>query len=149
MRGKLDDIQIQNVLCSQMVGRIACTDGKIPYIVPVTYTYDGTYIYCQTDEGAKLKILRKNPNVCFEVDIVSNISNWQCVIVSGKFEELKKKDAEDARRILYDNVFTLLTERIVHSHEHAVETTLDDNNRVKNIMYRIRIEKISGRFQKE
>ena len=45
MLGQLNDTQIQNILSSQAVGRLACTDGKQPYIVPVTYTYDGKYIY--------------------------------------------------------------------------------------------------------
>ena len=41
MLGQLNDTQIQNILSSQVLGRLACADGKKPYIVPVTYTYDG------------------------------------------------------------------------------------------------------------
>ena len=89
MLGQLNDTQIRNILSSQAVGRLACTDGKQPYIVPVTYTYDGKYIYGQTNEGTKLKMLRKNPKVCFEVDMMTDMRNWQSVIVYGKFEELK------------------------------------------------------------
>ena len=97
MLGQLNDTQIQNILSSQAVGRLACTDGKQPYIVPVTYTYDGKYIYGQTNEGTKLKMLRKNPNVCFEVDMMTDMRNWQSVIVFGKFEELKNEQAKKAR----------------------------------------------------
>jgi len=94
MLGTLNETQINNVLSSQVIGRLACTDGKQPYIVPVTYTYDGSYIYGQTNEGMKLNILRKNSNVCFEVDMMTDMRNWQSVIVLGKFEELKNKEAE-------------------------------------------------------
>ena len=149
MLGQLDDTQIQNILSSQAVGRLACTDGKKPYIVPVTYTYDGKYIYGQTNEGTKLKMLRKNPNVCFEVDMMMDMRNWQSVIVYGKFEELKNEQAKKARDILFGHVFSLLTSSTIHTHEHEVTEELDDSNRVKYVMYRIKIKKVTGRFEKQ
>jgi nitroimidazol reductase NimA-like FMN-containing flavoprotein (pyridoxamine 5'-phosphate oxidase superfamily) len=149
MLGQLTNDQIYNILSSQVVGRLACTDGKMPYIVPVTYAYDGKYIYGQTNEGTKLKILRKNPNVCFEVDMITNMSNWQSVIVYGEFEELKKDEAAKAREILFGSNFSLLTSSTVHAHEHGVTAELDDSNRVKYVMYRIKISLVSGRFEKQ
>ncbi|MFY7880631.1 MAG: pyridoxamine 5'-phosphate oxidase family protein, partial [Lacibacter sp.] len=86
MLGELNESQMNNLLSSQVVGRIACADDAQPYIVPVTYTFDGTYIYGQTNEGLKLDILRKNPNVCFEVDQMNDMANWQSVVVYGTFE---------------------------------------------------------------
>lgn len=149
MLGELTDIQIQNVLTSQVMGRLACTDGKQPYIVPVTYTYDGKYIYGQTNEGAKLNMLRKNPAVCFEVDMLTDMRNWQSVIVYGKFEELKDKESEKARDILFGRVFSLMTSSTIHAYEHEVNSTIDDNTRVKHVMYRIKIIKVTGRFEKQ
>ena len=149
MLGQLNDTQIQNILSSQAVGRLACADGKQPYIVPVTYTYDGKYIYGQTNEGTKLKMLRKNPNVCFEVDMMMDMRNWQSVIVYGKFEELKNEQAKKARDILFGRVFSLMTSSTIHAHEHEVTEELDDSNRVKYVMYRIKIRKVTGRFEKQ
>jgi nitroimidazol reductase NimA-like FMN-containing flavoprotein (pyridoxamine 5'-phosphate oxidase superfamily) len=149
MLGQLTIEQINNILSSQVVGRLACTDGKQPYIVPVTFCYDGKYIYGQSNEGTKLKILRKNPNVCFEIDIMTDMRNWQSVIVFGKFEELKNKEAEKAREIFFDCVFPLLTSSTVHTHEHEVTTKVDDSSRVKYVMYRIKIKKVTGRFEKQ
>lgn len=149
MLGQLNDEQIENVLSSQVVGRMACVDGRRPYIVPVTYTYDGEYIYGQTNEGMKLNILRKNKNVCFEVDMMSNMRNWQSVIVFGKFEELKDKEAEKARDILFGKVFTLMTSSTVHAHEHEATAKVDDSTRVKHVMYRIKIKNKTGRFEKQ
>lgn len=149
MLGQLNDSQIRNILSSQVVGRLACTDGKQPYIVPVTYTYDGEYIYGQTNEGTKLKILRKNPNVCFEVDMMTDMANWQSVIVFGKFEELKEGEAGKARNILFGRVFSLMTSSTIHTHEHEVMEKLDDSNRIKYVMYRIKIIKVTGRFEKK
>lgn len=41
MLGELNETQMNNVLLSQCIGRLACTDGKQPYIVPVTYVFNG------------------------------------------------------------------------------------------------------------
>lgn len=149
MLGELNEMEIKNVLSSQVLGRLACTDGKQPYIVPLTYTYDGEYIYGQINEGMKLELLRKNPNVCFEVDMMTDMRNWRSVLVFGEFEELKsKKDSEKARDILFNRVFALMTSSTVHSYGHEEKGKIDDSNRVKLIMYRIRINKLTGRFEK-
>jgi nitroimidazol reductase NimA-like FMN-containing flavoprotein (pyridoxamine 5'-phosphate oxidase superfamily) len=149
MLGELNTQEIQNILLSQVVGRLACTDKKQPYIVPVTYAYDGEYIYGQSNEGLKLAILRKNPIICFEVDVMTDMANWRSVIVSGNFEELKDMEADKARDILFGRVFTLMTSSTIHAHQHDVEEKPDDSNRVKHIMYRIKIRKITGRFEKQ
>ena len=149
MIGNLNQTQINNVLSSQVLGRLACTDGEQPYIVPVTYTYDGKYIYGQTDEGQKLNMLRKNPNVCFEADMMADMANWQCVLVYGKFEELKGLQATKAREILFNRVLGLMTSSTVHAHEHVVTAEIDDGNRLKHVVYRINIKEVTGRFEKK
>ena len=149
MLGELNETQINNVLSSQVLGRLACTNKKGPYIVPLTYTYDGEYIYGQTKKGKKLKMLRKNPNVCFEVDMMTDMANWQSVLVYGKFEELKNKKSGKARDILFKRVYPLMTSSTIHPHEHAVSSVVDDSNREKPIMYRIKIKKVTGRFEKK
>lgn len=147
MTGALTDTQIRNVLSSQVLGRLACTDGLQPYIVPVTYSYDGDFIYGQTNEGRKLSILRKNPLVCFEADLMMDMANWQCVLVFGSFEELTGKEAQAAKEKLFSRVFSLMTSSTLHGHEHEVSSTPDDKGREKMIMYRIRINEISGRYE--
>jgi nitroimidazol reductase NimA-like FMN-containing flavoprotein (pyridoxamine 5'-phosphate oxidase superfamily) len=149
MLGELNDSQMISILSSQALGRLACTDGEHPYIVPLTYTYDGEYIYGQTSEGTKLEILRKNPNVCFEVDRLTDMRNWQSVIAYGTFEELKAKEAEKAREILFSRVFQLMTSSTIHSFEHEEAGEIDDSTRIKHVMYRIKIERMTGRFEKQ
>lgn len=149
MLGELNEMQIDNVLLSQVIGRIACTDGKKPYIIPVTYVYDGKSIIGQTKEGLKLKIMRKNPNVCFEVDVMLDMANWQSVIVFGTFYELTGKEAEKARDYLFNHVLPLMTSSTIHAHEHEITGKVDDSNRVKPVMYRIKIKKKTGRYEKQ
>ena len=149
MLGELNTDQINSILFSQVVGRLACTDNNQPYIVPVTYMYDGKNIYGQTNEGMKLKMLRNNPNICFEVDRMTDMRNWQSVIVFGAFEELKISEAEDARKRLFNRVYPLMTSSTIHPFGHEVTGNVDDSTRQKNVMYRINIQKMSGRFEKQ
>lgn len=149
MIGKLDTNQVNNLLCSQSIGRLACTDGEQPYIVPISFSYDGVYIYGQTNMGKKLKIIRKNPVVCFEVDHMMDMRNWQSVVIYGEFEELKNKGAEEGREILFEKEFSLLTTTSIHAHEHEVTSILHDDGRNKEILFRIKIKKVSGRYQNE
>jgi uncharacterized protein len=147
MLGKLNEQQINNLLSSQAVGRIACTDGKLPYIVPVTYVYDGKDIYGQTREGMKLDIMRKNPEVCFQVDTMTDMQHWQSVQVRGKFEELKEEESEEKRLYLLNRVMPIMTASSVHGHEHEDAAEIPDANRIKPVMYRIRISEKTGRFE--
>src|SRR5207249_11652316 len=86
--GELDSNQIDHLLQTEVVGRLGChADGKT-YIVPITYVYDGGYVYGHTIEGTKTRMMRANPEVCFEVDHIDDLTNWQSVIAWGSFEEL-------------------------------------------------------------
>ena len=147
MLGDLNKYEIENLLASQNVGRIACVKGKQPYIVPVTYAYDGHYIYGQTCEGKKLDILRANPNVCFETDVMTDMANWKSVVINGTFEELKEEEATKARKVLSSRIFTLMTGMSVHLHEHATISEVDESSRIKPVLYRIKIKQKTGRFQ--
>ena len=150
MLGELNEMQMNHFLLTQAVGRIACTDGKKPYIVPVTYMFDGKDIIGQTKEGKKLTIMRNNRNVCFEVDAMSNMVNWQSIIIDGRFIELKGAAAKKAREHLFNHIWPYLTSSTIHLHEHeASPASVNDVNRVKPVMFRITIKEKTGRFEKQ
>ena len=148
MVGELNEQQMNNLLSSQVVGRLACTDSFKPYLVPITYVYDGNYIYAQTSEGMKLDLLRNNSNVCFEVDAMTNMDNWQSVIIRGRFEELENTEAANARAILKNRLFPLLTNVAIDGEQQEAGTAVIDKSKAKNILYRIAITEKTGRFEK-
>lgn len=148
MTGELNTTQINNLLSSQVVGRLGCSLRNQAYIVPVTFAYDGIYIYGQTTEGTKLNILRKNQKVCFEVDTMTDMKNWQSVIIFGTFEELKNKEAEQTREFLFNRIFPLSTSSTIHTEGSAGNGKVADNAKFKDILYRIKIKTVTGRFEK-
>ena len=61
--------EIETMLSSQLIGkRIGCNSNNTTYVVPISYAYDGEFIYSLTREGMKINIMRQNPNVCFKVE---------------------------------------------------------------------------------
>ena len=103
MFGQLNEEQTEQLLKQQYMGRIGCADGNTVYVVPIGYVYDGTNVYAHSTEDTKIDLMRKNPNVCFEVDDVSDISNWQSVIAWEIYEELAEGEERlDAIKKLAD-----------------------------------------------
>lgn len=92
MFGKLNIQEIEELIKQQFIGRIGCHADDLTYVVPISYAYDGTYIYGHTVEGMKIDMMRKNPKVCFEIDNTKDLANWQSVICWGQFEELKTEE---------------------------------------------------------
>ncbi|MEO5603849.1 MAG: pyridoxamine 5'-phosphate oxidase family protein [Cyclobacteriaceae bacterium] len=149
MLGKLTDPQIDHVLYSQFVGRIGCCTDEKMYVVPVTYVYYDGYIYTHSKEGQKVKMMRKNPKVCFEVDVMETMTNWRSVIIWGEYEELKsEKEQQAGMKIMLDRLAPFMTSETVrpsHSSSHAPEVV---EKGFKSVVYRIRVIEKSGRYEK-
>jgi len=61
---------IEEIINRAAVCRLGLCENSQPYIVPLCFGYkDNTLYFHSAREGEKLDILRKNSNVCFEIDI--------------------------------------------------------------------------------
>ena len=69
-------------------------------------------------------------------------------VIVGVGVELTGEEAEKARNILYNLLCPMNTSSTVHTHEHHVESEISDAERIKPIVYRIKIKEKSGRFEK-
>jgi uncharacterized protein len=148
MPGELNITEIDELIRSQIIGRMGCHADGITYVVPISYAYDGNYIYGHTFEGMKISMIRKNPNVCFEVENTKNLANWQTAISWGVLEELADgPDRDQAIHMLESRALPILSSETMHlgplwpfcsSPEEAVP----------GIIFRIRVTKKTGRFEK-
>lgn len=147
MLGTLPPAQIEDLLKGQLVGRIACHADGETYVVPISYAYDGTYIYCHTQEGKKVRMMRTNPKVCFEVDDTKDTANWQSVVVQGIYQELKGGELRSmAIENLLSRYLPVLSSITTHLGEHwPFHPT--DTREIQGIVFRIAIKEKSGRFE--
>ncbi|HEY5368959.1 MAG TPA: pyridoxamine 5'-phosphate oxidase family protein [Hanamia sp.] len=144
----LSNKQIIDVISNNVVGRLGChADGKT-YVVPVSYAYDGDYIYIRSFEGMKLAMMRKNPNVCFQVDKMESMADWESVIIWGNFEELTDaKEREKGLKILLSRILPNVSTNMVKMTPEWPFPT-NDFNRIDGIVYRIHITEITGRCER-
>jgi len=145
MINQLTDDQIDRVLTAQSIGRIGChVDGKT-YVVPVAYAFDGKHIYAHSRPGLKVTMMRKNPLVCFQVDIIADMASWQCVILDGEYEELKTNALQlKAYKLLKDRLSPLVTSDAAK----PVQSPPPGEKRLRPIFFRILILGKSGRYEK-
>jgi nitroimidazol reductase NimA-like FMN-containing flavoprotein (pyridoxamine 5'-phosphate oxidase superfamily) len=148
MLGELSPEEIEEVLRSEITGRIGChADGRT-YVVPITYGYQRSYVYCHSPEGLKLRMMRKNPVVCFEVDRVEDVGNWRSVIATGRFEELSGRDVIAAMDVLISRLGQVGDSARTHPSYllRSSETAGVDGRPI--VLYRILLTEKTGRFEK-
>lgn len=101
-----DPDQMHAIIAASPVMRLAMCRGDEPYLVPVSFGFDGEAIYFHcAPEGLKVDILRHNPRVCclFEGNSVfeakgANPCAWgfsfATVIVRGSAEQVQAAEAK-------------------------------------------------------
>lgn len=146
MIGELNEQQIEALLRETVVGRIACHQDDFIYLVPVSYAYDGTYIYAHSNEGTKLDVMRKNPNVCFEIDDITDMANWKSVVAWGRFEELTAENRIKGLTILLQRQLPMSSSVTTHLGK-TWPFSQDDLQDITGIIYRIALTKKTGRFE--
>ena len=70
------------------LGHLGCSYENQPYVVPIHFAYENTYLYGFSTFGQKVKWMRANSSVCVQTDEIQNQGEWISVIVYGKYEEL-------------------------------------------------------------
>jgi nitroimidazol reductase NimA-like FMN-containing flavoprotein (pyridoxamine 5'-phosphate oxidase superfamily) len=142
---KINDIgAIENILRKASVCRLGLCEANQPYVVPLCFGYkdNALYFHCAS-QGKKLDILRKNSNVCFEVDTdhelikASKPCDWglkyKSVIGFGKavfIEEVELK------RRAFDIIMQQFSEGTFEYPEEAVKNT---------VVIKVEIESMTGK----
>ncbi|MCK5154684.1 MAG: pyridoxamine 5'-phosphate oxidase family protein [Spirochaetales bacterium] len=95
-----DKKEIEQIFKEALICRLGLVDGKTPYIVPMNYGYRNNILYFHSAlSGRKIDILKKNPNVCFEIDISGGLKesdkacswsmNYRSVMGEGRVQFIK------------------------------------------------------------
>ncbi len=151
MIGKLTEEKIEEVLEKNVLGRIGCHNGSRTYVVPINYVYDGKYIIGHSVAGLKIDMMRKNPQVCFEVDEMKSFTNWKSVIAWGEYQELKEeRERYAAMKLFVDRMMRLKISETALPPEVA-ESRIHPRSpgNIKPIIYRIVVTEKTGRFESD
>ncbi len=92
-----DKKMLHKVIYEANVCRLGLVDGTAPYIVPLSFGFDGEHLYFHSaPEGRKIDILKANPRVCveFEQDVQIVKGNKPCSWSTRYFTVIGEGTAE-------------------------------------------------------
>ncbi len=123
-----------------------CDDGQ-PYVVPLNFGYDGSFLYFHcAPEGKKIDIIRKNNRVGFEFDILHEIvtgkqacdwgAKYECVMGEGIAEIVENPDA---RKVALECIMRQYGSDANDFSEEVLKKTL---------IFRVKVLEISGKTRK-
>ena len=135
MIGTMSPEEIDETLRRQRIGRIACSVDDRPYVVPITYAYDGDFVYSISTVGRKIDVMRAQPRVCFEVEEIDGPSTWRCVVAEGVYEELRDDSARRAALA-----------QLGRRNGQPVPRVPDLSRQI--VVFRLRLMEKSGRFER-
>lgn len=69
-----DKKAIEDIILRSNVCKLAMCEENMPYIVPLCFGFKNNTLYFHSaPKGKKIEILKKNPNVCFEFEILTQV----------------------------------------------------------------------------
>jgi nitroimidazol reductase NimA-like FMN-containing flavoprotein (pyridoxamine 5'-phosphate oxidase superfamily) len=137
--------EIDEIIHTSQVCRIAFADAGEPYVVPMSYGYDGKALFIHTaNRGRKIDFIQKNTRVCFELEANvalktddSDACNWtfefESLIGYGRITELET--AEDKAHGLNQ----------IMLHYSRREWEIDEAATATTRVWRIDVESVTGK----
>lgn len=149
MLGEMDDSEIEAFLRTETTGRIGCHCAGMTYVVPVTYVFEGGCVYGHSTEGRKIRMMRRNPDVCFEVDRVNGVNDWRSVIAWGRYDELTGDDGLQAMELMMKRLVQKPAIRSDHPSYpvRSAGSRGPESEGISVVVYRIRLTKTRGRYE--
>lgn len=128
----------------QWLARLACAEADIPYVVPIQYAFANDRLYFFTLPGKKLEIMRRNPNVCVQIDKLKSKHSWKCVIIDARFIDLGGDECREEK----DQAWSLLARHVDWWEPGALKPSakLADTASKTHIFFALDIVDISGRI---
>ena len=135
---RLSQIECEQMLARNNVGRVAFTLHDRVDIEPINYVFDSGWIYGRTSHGTKLSTIAHHPWVAFEVDEVKGLFQWQSVVVKGSFY-LVEPDTAVSRDPAFTRGVDLLRALIPET------LTAGDPTPFRTTVFRIHLDEVTGR----
>lgn len=141
--------EIDEIIRAALVCRIAFANGDEPYVVPISFGYDGKALFIHTARrGRKIEFIENNSRVCFELE--ANVAlktdegdacqwtfEFESVIGYGTIIELDS--AEDKSRGLNQ----------IMLHYSGREWEIDEAATATTRVWRIYVESVTGKRSME
>ena len=91
-------------------------------------------------------MMRKNPQICFQVDNFQNLDNWKSVIAWGIFEELSNgPERTDCIQHLRNRILPMITSETM---QYSQDWPFSENEGLPGVFFRIKLMEKTGRLER-
>jgi nitroimidazol reductase NimA-like FMN-containing flavoprotein (pyridoxamine 5'-phosphate oxidase superfamily) len=139
---EMTDDECRSALEKAGVGRLGCARDSQPYVVPISFAFDGKHIYGFTTVGQKVEWMRANEQVCLEIDERISHEQWMSVIVFGRYEELPDEPQYEAARMKAHQL--LQRHAMWWEPAYMSDAHRDSSHSILPVFYRIQIDRMTG-----
>lgn len=133
---QMREAEIRALLRRHHAGRIAFGFKEQVDIEPISYAFNGRWLYARTAFGTKLIQMKHNPWVAFEVDEVDGPFDWRSVVVHGTAYFLNPGGIEHPEFPRAVQMLRSIDPRILTDEDLVPHRT---------IVFRIHVDSLSGR----
>jgi nitroimidazol reductase NimA-like FMN-containing flavoprotein (pyridoxamine 5'-phosphate oxidase superfamily) len=147
MQIDLTPAQCEELLKKNYYAHLGCIDNDQPYVVPITYVYQDGFIYGLSMEGHKIDSMRKNPNICIQVEHIGGEHAWRSVLCWGSFEEITDPaQAQETKLLIAD----LHGQAILNDQEPPISQVVKSaqSSADESVVYRMKPTRITGKAEK-
>ena len=90
----MSKIEVDELVRSQHICRIAFMGEEYPYIAPFQYVLmKGSLYFHFTDYGRKMRYLERNNRVCVQIEhLAPDLSDYKFVVIRGTLDVVKNED---------------------------------------------------------
>ncbi len=153
MRQKKREIRekalIEEIIEKAQVCRLGLCKDNVAYIVPLSFGYDGSYLYFHTaGEGMKIDYIAANNQVCFELEHdvrVIRDNNAGCKWSMSFYSVIGLGTVEE----ITDHHLKIHALRQIMKHYSNLEWDFDEQVVGKTRLWRISIDRLTGKQSKD
>ncbi|WP_440765818.1 pyridoxamine 5'-phosphate oxidase family protein [Natronorubrum sp. DTA7] len=102
----MDGHEIRQFLSSQKIGVLGLPDADVPYLLPLSYGYDGDdrlyFTYLLGSSSRKESASDETETASFLVYTVDTMYNWQSVLLTGALTVVPESEWDDLEETMSD-----------------------------------------------
>ncbi|HDZ15313.1 hypothetical protein LCGC14_1269190 [marine sediment metagenome] len=135
------------LLKRNFLGHLAFISKGKPLCTPITYYFDDedNALISYSAEGFKMDAMRENGLISLQVEEIESNSNWLSVLANGTFEELQGSKAKAQLHKFTQGVKNIITKKGKSHPEFINEFSSKSPSKDVPIVYRIKINEITGK----
>ncbi|MFU8868345.1 pyridoxamine 5'-phosphate oxidase family protein [Natronococcus sp.] len=134
---EMNDSEVRNFLSTQKTGVLGLPDEGAPYLIPLSFGYDGDsrlyFTYLLGSSSRKEALTERAEGASFLAFSVDTAYNWESVLLSGRISAVSESSWDELEEVLADVWRPSLLESASHSGEVAVyEFRIEEQTGIKH-----------------